>query len=277
MTNFDPPSFRCSAVYLVGATELWLPYSVASIYAAIDAIYMAVPTRLPRGNRTDTQALREYLRSLPDPDHKIRILEGNWTDEAKARNYVATVAARDGYAYCLAIESDEIYRADDITTMRGFIAAHPEGTAFSVRCRTYWKALRFRVAPIEHDQLVAFTRTDRPIFVDARNLERSATIEIPETHGVCHHMSFAQPEREIAQRLDALKTRARLVPRWYEEVWLHWDKHPESENLHPVHPALFHHATECVAEDLPPVLRRLYERDPDFPLAPDSPLRARAS
>lgn len=277
MTNQQASLPRCAAVYLIGATDMWLPYSVASVYSAVEAIYMALPARSARGPRNDTQALREYLRSLPDPDHKIRLIEGNWTGEAKARNYVSTLAARDGFTHCLAIESDEIYHADDLVSMRRFIATHPETSAFSVRCRTYWKALRFRVTPFERDQLIAFTRSDRPVFTDGRTLDPRMTVEIPETAGVCHHMAFAHTEREMAARLADLKTRARLVPRWYEEVWLGWDQQPGRTNLHPVDPSLFHHATECTAEDLPPILRRLYERDPDFPLAASSPLRARVS
>ena len=104
-----------AAFYCVYDDDEWLPYSVTSIYDAVDKIYFLVNDRPWNGPATGNERTLSCIRSQSDSDAKIQVVRGDWATEVEQRNFAMALITNDGFDYGFIIDADEIYETGALT------------------------------------------------------------------------------------------------------------------------------------------------------------------
>lgn len=251
----DGVGSQFAALYVLYHDDIWLPYSYASIYESVGAIYFFVARGPWQGPPEDNSSTLKLLEALPDPGRKKRILRGDWKSEAEQRNFSLAQATVDGFRYGVIIDADEVYDAAVFNQMCNFAARRPEVDVWHMRWITYWKNAGFRIHPIESYQPPLFAKLGSCGCVEARNLLGSRHELVPPEVGLCHHFSYARSNELILRKISSFSHAHQLVPNWYHDVWLAWDHDNALKNLHPVTPELYQQAVVQPREMLPAVVR----------------------
>jgi hypothetical protein len=246
--------------------DLWLKYSVASIYDAVGAIFFFVGAQPWFGDNEDNSSTLEAIAGLPDPQRKISLIRDNWPDEASQRNFSAAYAQVAGFDYGFIVDADEIYDTRCLQEMMRYAESRPDVECWHMKWLTYWKSLRYIIDPPESYLPPVFIKLGTCGFVEARNPAAASHEIIPPEIGICHHMSYARSDELIRRKISSFSHARQILPTWYETVWKAWDANTALTNLHPVHPEQYRRAEEQPRGALPPVLQELAARCPNFPL-----------
>jgi hypothetical protein len=276
---------RLHAIY-VALDELPLfRASLASIYDHVDRITVVTTHDCDwRGERRDPSAITaDILGRDQDPERKVDLIVTSESNEARARNramdYAAPRASSLGVRrqhdrdeayvapdYFLIVDADEIYTADDLERLKGYVAAgrHP---LYRVACRRYFKRWNYQVDG--HEWAISFVRADRrlpylrlhKVGLPRRALARVPRIpaaakgallgyhDIPAEIGVFHHGSYVGPRDRIAAKLESFGHRDEVSAHWMDDVYDAWTV--KSRNFNPAYPEMFASATEIRRELLP--------------------------
>lgn len=198
----------------------------------------------------------EAIRSFPDIDGKLRILQGEWATQIQQRNAGFEAVKREA-DYLMNVDADETYTKADLDRLKKYIALRPFVGQFRIRMRTYWKVNPFYVIdppePYRRHLLSRIRPSTKLLHFHKTNEHWRVTI--PKSVAVCHHFSYARTDERIRQKLANTSHRNELVNGWYENVWLGWDRDHSMENLHPTHPEEFKRAIPVEIDSLPEVMR----------------------
>jgi GT2 family glycosyltransferase/tetratricopeptide (TPR) repeat protein/predicted SAM-dependent methyltransferase len=263
-TLFDPihnlppvaPLREFAAVYCVHDDTAWLAESVESIYNCCGAIYFLVSDRPWNGEPADSSGTVEFIRSIPDPENKLRVVKGTWDTEAEQRNAGLDILKNEGYDYCLIIDADEVYDPTDLNRMMRLVKKHPEIDCWHVVMDTYWKSWRYRIDPREPLKPVVFIKVGAVRFTANRNVGNCARGLIAPEVGYCHHLSYARNDEQILRKIATFSHADEIREGWFQNVWKRWDSDHSLANLHPTHPPAYRRAIEQPYWALPPVLRK---------------------
>jgi len=247
-----------AAVCCVYDDERWLPFMIESIYSEVGAIYFLVGDEPWNGSPTSNVRTLQAIAAYPDPERKIQIVRGGWSSETEQRVAGLELVREAGFAYCFVVDADEIYDPFFLRRMMSAAASKPQVGCFYMTWFTYWKSEKYRIDPPEHYKPPVFLRCDLGQFVERRHATAPVVAVIPPALGICHHMSYARTNEELQKKLASFSHAHEILPNWYENVWLAWDKNPELENLHPIYPESYKRAIPVTRESLPPVLRSLF-------------------
>jgi hypothetical protein len=252
-------AMKIAALYCVHGEERWLPFSMRGAYDAVDSVHFLISSRRWYGPPGDNRPLLDAIRALPDPLRKIRILEGEWSEETVQRNFSLAAAQLDGSDYGLIIDADEIYDRRQLRAMLDFAVSYPEVECWHVRWFTYWKSLRFRIDPIEPYDPPALVKLGTCGFYETRNPVAAKHALIPPELGLCHHLSYVRSDEELRRKHIFFPGQPQsMQPNWFENVWQAWDRDHDLRNLHPVNPPQFQRAVPQPLELVPEVLREEY-------------------
>jgi glycosyltransferase involved in cell wall biosynthesis len=188
------------------------------------------------------------LSDIPPQDPRVDVLEGNWGSEAETRN--AGMDYLDDCDYVLMIDSDEILLDEDLEVLRSLCqdGTHP---VIAVHLYTYWKTPEFVIEPPEHGTIKMLLRRDvRMVGV------REVQAPVHESGVYCHHLSYVRNDAEVREKMRLSGHAHEIRPDWYEHVWKAWDRNPDLENLHPVHPAAYRRAVHRRDRRLNGILER---------------------
>jgi ADP-heptose:LPS heptosyltransferase/peptidoglycan/xylan/chitin deacetylase (PgdA/CDA1 family)/predicted O-methyltransferase YrrM len=92
----------------------------------------------PDGSSTDGTV--ECIRSFPDPYRKIRLIQGGWPEKCEMQNIALAHVTGD---YVWLVDSDEIYRKEDLSKVRDLIGNNPHITQINVIGDNFWKGFDF--------------------------------------------------------------------------------------------------------------------------------------
>lgn len=244
-----------AALYCVYHDDIWLPYSYASIYSAVDAIYFFVSDRPWNGPKTDNANTLSCIEALEDPQKKKRIISGSWDNQVDQRNFSVAQTVLDGFQYGFVVDADEIYETAELKNMFAYAVSKPEVEVWHCKMLTYWDSPDYRIDPPEPHDPPILIKLGSCGFVETRNPVSNSHELIPAKYGVCHHLSYARPDDLIYRKIHAISAAPDIRKDWYENVWLEWKKNPDLTNLHPVHPPHYQRAVRQPRECLPSVLR----------------------
>lgn len=248
------------ALYNLYNEDYWLPYSVASIYAGVDAIAFIVSDTAWYGPSRDQQSTLSTIEALPDPDRKISVIRGSWSSEPEQRNFSLAVAATLGADYALIIDADELYHQHDLERMRRSAEQHPSVDCWHINWVTYWKSVRYRIDPVEPYKPVVLVKLGSVGYLETRNPVGSHHELFPPSVAICHHLSYALSDERLALKHISFPGHAQTAHEsWLKEKWFGWDTDPTITDLHPVDPPAFHRAVPIPKELVPRVLWELYE------------------
>ena len=248
------------AVYNIYNEDYWLPYSVASIYSAVDQILILVSDTPWYGSAIDQKETFTCIESLADPEKKIRVLRGSWSSEPEQRNTSLAAASVLEASYALIIDADEIYHSHELMNARTYATAHPDVDCWHINWITYWKSVRHRIDPLESYQPVVLVKLGQVAYVETRNPVGAKHQLIPPEIALCHHMSYAlSNERLTLKHISFSGHSQSAYESWFETKWNAWDKNPHIEELHPNTPSTFMRAVPMPKELLPATIRDLYD------------------
>jgi glycosyltransferase involved in cell wall biosynthesis len=232
---------------------------VASVYGACDSIWFLVGERPWNGAATDQTALIARIRALADPGRKIRIVRGEWPDEAAQRNAGLKLAGDAGADYCFVLDADEIYDTAQLQQAMAVVRENPHIDGWRASCLTYWKSFRYRIDPPEAITATVFVRIGTGTFVENRTYQAGQQVSLPAHALVFHHMSYARTDDQILRKISTFGHAHQVVSGWYENVWKKWDANPQLENLNPCWPGAYKRAVEQPFDALPLSLQRMCE------------------
>jgi GT2 family glycosyltransferase/glycosyltransferase involved in cell wall biosynthesis len=250
-----------AAVCCIYDDDSWLAAAVESVYDACDSIWFLVGERPWNGAPTDQTALVDRLRALPDPANKIRIVRGQWPDEASQRNEGLRLISKAGADYCFVLDADEIYDPEQLRRAMALVRENPQVDCWRASCFTYWKSYRYRVDPPEAITATVFVRTGTGRFVENRTYQAARHANLALDTLVFHHMSYARSDEQILRKITTFGHARDVVPGWYENVWRRWDTDRSLENLNPCWPGAYRRIVEQPYAALPPALRRIWNAD----------------
>ena len=220
----------------------WLRPTVASVYDAVDAYLFFVNTQPWAGLPTNNTTTLEALRTLPDPQGKIRIVRDTWADEVAQRNFTLAYSQQLGFECSMVVDADEVYHTDQLHKIMHLVAEHPEIDCWHMRWFTYWKSPHYRIDPIEPYDPPVFIRHGAGGYVQTRNFQGRSHHLVPPELGLCHHLSYARTDEQIRRKISMFSHAHQILPGWFDTVWKAWDDNHALENLHPVNPPSFRRA-----------------------------------
>lgn len=162
------------------------------------------------------------------------VISANWESEADQRN-LGQYLLRD-YDWILVVDADERYDEASIKTWLEFLKTADKPAYGMGRVITYWQDWSHRVDPEEKPGLITSVRPSVR-FTHARGVN-SDWANLPETI-ICHHGSYIRTDEEMKRKINNFEHRTEMVPNWYEEKWLGYQKDPTITDLHPVNPENF--------------------------------------
>ncbi len=266
--NASNAPVRICAAYKVFNGELYLPWSMQSIYDTVDRIVIFLSTRPWNGPIVPMDGTEAAIRAFPDPDGKIEYVVRDFRrSDDPADSYANELSemnelldhVRSTYpdiTHYLYIDADEVYTPAGIASLRALMAGFPKAGQFHCPWRCYWKSFRYWIDPMEPGQpLVAFRIAPDTRFTGIRQTNMDVRIVVAPGFLHLHHFSYALPTPLVEQKLRAWSHCAEVVDGWLERVWLAWDAQRELERLHPVRPEHFARAVPADEATLPPVMR----------------------
>jgi hypothetical protein len=203
----------------------------------------------------------ERIRNLPDPQGKIHVVRGRWYDEASQRNEGLRIVADTGSDYCFVVDADEIYDESQLKAAMKLARQNPQIDCWRATCLTYWKSERYRVEPPEPAAAAVFVRPGTGRFVDNRLYECGQHYAFAADTLVFHHMSYARSDAQVLRKITTFGHARDVVPGWFDNVWRRWDEDRSLQNLNPCWPAAYRRIIEQPFQALPPVLRKLRDRE----------------
>ncbi|HOK65214.1 MAG TPA: glycosyltransferase [Anaerohalosphaeraceae bacterium] len=140
-----PQEPRFSFVMIVLNGMPFIEYSLKSIYEFAHEIIIvegAVEKCLfaanPDGSSKDGTV--EFLRTFPDPSHKIRLIQGRWPEKCEMQNEALRYVTGD---YVWLIDSDEVYKREDLEKIRTLLKNDPSITQVNFIPDNFWKGLDY--------------------------------------------------------------------------------------------------------------------------------------
>lgn len=191
-----------------------------------------------KGRTTSTDRTNEIIDNFPDPENKIQIVHGQFSEKDEQCN-AYTKFLRDDIDYLWNLDSDEVYKTDDLKKMIEFLKSE-KPSSVSVRSCTFYGGL--------NDYLTGFELNKdnfRRIFRVTKGSEwlthRPPTIKYPDNANVqmqhidgdmlfnrtgvqMYHYSYVFPnqvKRKIKYYKDVL-TGSNAIDNYFDNVYMPW-------------------------------------------------------
>lgn len=209
----------------------------------------------PDGSSVDGTV--ECIRRFPDPGKKIRLVQGSWPEKCEMQNAALAQVTGD---YVWLMDSDEIYRQEDLAKVADLLRREPDITQVNFIPDNFWKGFdHLMVAPFffqpeaHYRRLFkfkpgsVFTSHRPPTLVwpgETRSTEQMNCVpgEITRAMGVIpFHYSYVV-EPQVAQKIELYNRYGwgrdwKLdMNRWFHECWQAWtpENRDQIEKLWPV-------------------------------------------
>jgi len=141
--SFEEPKFSFVMIVLNGMP--FIEYSLKSVYEFAHEIIIvegAVEKCMfaanPDGSSTD--GTLEFIKSFPDRQNKIKLIQGKWPEKCEMQNEALKYVTGD---YVWLIDSDEVYKKEDMEKVKALIRADPSITQFNFNGDNFWKGLDY--------------------------------------------------------------------------------------------------------------------------------------
>jgi hypothetical protein len=208
------------------------------LYPHVDQIVIAegpVAFWQAQGRTTSTDRTNAILSAFPDPDGKLSVVHGQFAEkDDQSRAYLKLL--RDDIDYLWMVDSDEVYRTEDILKMKAFLDAE-QPTSVGVQSCSFYGGLGDVLTGFEL-KTDNFLRVFRYVPGSTWKTHRPPTMSYPSSIPVKHissdelfrrtgiqmyHYSYVFP-RQVATKTSYYKTfvSGGTIPQYYERIYLPW-------------------------------------------------------
>ncbi|MFX0200139.1 MAG: methyltransferase domain-containing protein, partial [Candidatus Hodarchaeota archaeon] len=137
--SFQEPKFSFVMIVLNGMP--FIEYSLKSVYdfaheiiIVEGAVEKCMFAANPDGSSTDGTV--EFIKSFPDTQNKIRLIQGKWPEKCEMQNEALKYVTGD---YVWLIDSDEVYKREDLEKIKEVLKADPSITQVNFIPDSFWK------------------------------------------------------------------------------------------------------------------------------------------
>ena len=232
----------------------------------------------------------ECIKNFPDPQKKIRLIQGTWPEKCEMQNDALAHVTGD---YVWLMDSDEVYRHADLEKVRQLIQADPSITQLNVIPDNFWKgfdhlmvAPRF-LEPAAHYRRIfkfapgaRFTSHRPPTMVHPGSkltTEQQHCVSGDQTRALgiapCHYSYVVEAQVaqkvELYQRYGWAKDWKLDLNEWLRECWQKWTPQNAAaiERRHPVWTGGRDSRTEPFRGEHPEVMREFIGQWRSTPVA----------
>jgi len=82
----------------------------------------------------------EFIRNFPDPERKIRLIQGFWAEKDEMQDVALRYISGD---YVWLVDSDEVYKRDHIIRIKQLLKENPDITQINFIPYNFWKGLDY--------------------------------------------------------------------------------------------------------------------------------------
>jgi len=208
------------------------------LYPHVDQIVIAEgPVRFwqEQGRTTSTDRTNSILDSFPDPDSKLRVVHSQFAEkDDQSRAYLSLL--RDDIDYLWMVDSDEVYRTEDILKIKALLAAEAPTSVGVQSCSFYGGFSHYLTGfELKTDNFLRIFRyvpgstwkTHRPptmSYPAEIQPKHISSDELYQTTGVqMYHYSYVFP-RQVATKTSYYKTfvSGGTIENYYTRVYLPW-------------------------------------------------------
>jgi len=251
-----PTPNTLGAVYCVYEDSGFLAESFYRIYPVVDKVVYLINKRTWFG-KADPVIISQTLESiggLNDPDNKIMVIHGNWSDEATQRNFGLTYLRMIDISWCLIIDDDELYNTRQLAWAKSQLIPLAQA-AYLVPFQLYWKTRETIVRPKGVPSIPCFCSTvhGKIHFNENRMIivHNDTWITLDPNQLIYHHMSYVRSDGGMKRKLEAFSHANEIIGDWYQNIWLSqgdlkevpaptghdtWELMPESESPYHLEP-----------------------------------------
>lgn len=209
------------------------------IYPFADQILIAegpVQYWQDQGRTTSLDDTNKILDSFPDPDNKLQVIHGQFREKDDQSNaYMSLI--HDDIDYLWMIDSDEVYKTEDIKLMIQILKEYSPTTVGVQSCSFYggfshyltgFEQKRDNFLRIFKYEPNCTWKTHRPPTLNYKNLETQkhiASDNLFESTGIqMYHYSYTFPE-QVRKKIDYYKAKVSrdiCMENYYENVFIPW-------------------------------------------------------
>jgi len=110
-------------------------YEIIIVEGAVENCMFAAN---PDGSSTDGTV--EFIKSFPDPQKKIRLVQGRWPEKCEMQNEALKYVTGD---YVWLIDSDEVYRSQDVEKIKEILKSDSSITQVNFIPNSFWKGFDY--------------------------------------------------------------------------------------------------------------------------------------
>ena len=238
---------KFAAGIIILNSDFLLRQLLESIYPHFDQILVSEgPVKYwqdAKGITTSTDRTNGILDAFPDPDNKITIVHGQFSEKTEQANAYMQHMKPD-IDYIWNIDADEFFMQQDYKRIQQLVA-DGQYTSAGFKSYTFFGGLNHHLTGFEEDH--EFLRI-RKVYPGSRWKDhRPPTIEhaagtnaLPEKHlsyntlaemGIrMYHYSYVFPRQvkeKVAYYEAAVIAKGKCIPDYYKNVWLSWVKNPD--------------------------------------------------
>lgn len=220
-----------------------------SIYPHVDAICIAegpVTWWQQQGFTTSTDDTNKILNEFPDPDNKIKIVHGQYTEkDDQCRAWFELVPTDTDYILC--VDADEVHRQEYLVRLKEYLIEH-EPTSVGFKSDSFYGGFERIVGGFEREH--TFKRVLKYVNGCSYKTHRQPTLAIngadivgkdisgqelfEETGITMWHGSYLSPlavYNKIQYYEAAVIDKGRCIPNYFEDVWLAWVTGDDKQRL----------------------------------------------
>jgi len=91
-------------------------------------------------NGSSNDGTVEFIKSFPDPNNKIKLIQGIWPEKCEMQNKAVQIATGD---YVWLVDSDEVYKKEDINAIIQMLDSDPSITQINFPVFHFWKGFEY--------------------------------------------------------------------------------------------------------------------------------------
>lgn len=244
---------KISYVMIVLNGMPFIEFSLRSIYDFAHEIVVvegAVESCMfaANSNGSSKDGTVEFVKAFPDPENKIKLIQGRWPEKREMQNEALKHISGD---YIWLIDSDEVYKKEDINTVIGILEESPTITEVHFPIFHFWKGFDYIISSkilescffhriFKLSKPCNFTTHRPPTLLWKQQNKTTDKMNLLEASilkgkGVCvYHYSYIL-EEQVEQKIKLYKEYGWEkywsidLDDWYNNCFLKWT--PENRNI----------------------------------------------